>query len=365
VEEESKEEEAARRAIEVMREEQQWADVWEEDWPEWVARVQAEAAAAKEEAEAEAARAAQAAGSSVRAEYVPRRRGRRYAILPELGESESASRGDTLITAGEMAKTIPRAVRASTRSPRKASMDAEAMRADRLERLRSLTGRARVVEEDPWEGAPSATVRWNATEAGEQAERVHELTGLPMWMLRQTRQWVSLTLAWVDGSWCAIHAVAESAVMRLVQERGMGLYMAYRGRQRGHSHAMGQLKGAWKGKGREGSDALAKVVEGVRGDYCFMTTDGAVRHVFDGASGAAGGVKRANDAHGVEGASNNAVLEPDATLVLRTQSWVPPLDGGASTWAELLRSEVLWDYGPDYWRAQDAAKARAAGRLQA
>ena len=100
----------------------------------------------------------------------------------------------------------------------------------------------------------------------------------------------------------------------------------------------------------------SKVVAGVRGDYCYTTVEGTITQVFDGASGAAGGAKRSNDARGVEGAHNNAVLEPDGTLVLRTQSWVPPLDGEAGTWAELMQSEVLWSYGPAYWLAQDAAK---------
>lgn len=364
-EEESREEKAARRAIEMMREEQQWAHVWEEDWPEWVTRVQAEAAATKEEAKVEAAKAARAEGGTTRAEYVPLSAigSRRGAILPAMGVS--AERGDVLLTTSRIAEGVPRAVRTSTRSPRKAVESAAEARAARLERLRSITGRTRVVEEAPWEDAPSATVRWTAAEARAQAEDIHELAGLPAWMLQQTTQWVSLTFAWVDEEWRVLHAVAESALMRMVQEPGMGLYMAYHGRQRGRSHVVGQLTGAWKGKGREGSEALAKVVAGVRGDYCFMTADGTERNVFDGASGAAGGVKRSNDAHGVQGACNNAVLEPDATLVLRAQSWVPPLDGRASTWEELLQSEVLWDYGPDYWRAQEVAKARAAGSSRA
>ena len=279
-------------------------------------------------------------------------------------------REELRVSIEEIEAGLPRKVRATTRSPRKrAASEDVSMKQQTLE-LQMLTGREKVTWVMPLTTPAMATVKWSASAARAEVEKVRELTGLPEWLIAgdascgtiATKLDVYLTMARENGEWVPHGVVAESGVA----VGQLGYYMAYHYRRRGANHVVGWLRGAKLGEAESGSEELAQLLASAEGDYCFERVVGRRTEVLDGKSAAAGGVKRVNDAHGVAGVTNNATLEPDGTLSIFAQTWVPPLDGKAASWTELRASEVLWDYGEAYWRAQEAKKQREveAERIQ-
>jgi hypothetical protein len=235
-----------------------------------------------------------------------------------------------------------------------------------IDRLLRTTGRRKVVEvlSQGGEGVPrrleAAVAKWGQREARREAKRISVLCGMPRWLLKKSSLAIYVTFVLMeDGEWEASGVAAESAGLRRLGINGQyGYYMAFRHRVRGVPHTLGRLGGHLLGEGERGSTELRTLLAGAGGDHCYMRSSGGKRvRVYDGSTGTAGGVKTANDARGIVGAENRALLDSDGVLSLMAKREVDPLEPTRGSYGALLRSEIFFDYGEDYWSARQGRKA--------
>ena len=209
-----------------------------------------------------------------------------------------------------------------------------------------------------WDEGWWAEVGWTPEEVEEERGHVAKVTRIGS-VLRQSTMGVWATMVHEDGKWEVHTVVAESAGMRSVGLQGLGLYVADRRRRFGEDFRIGRMEGEELGRARKGSAEATELEGRSQGDYCFWTQEedskGRQWKVLrDACGGREGGAKRVNDARGIDGAVNEARLVPDGQVELVKRAKVTSLDGSASTWAELLRSEVFYDYGEAYWAGRGA-----------
>ena len=116
------------------------------------------------------------------------------------------------------------------------------------------------------------------------------------------------------------------------------------------------LPGEWgyfSARGHQGGEALGAMLDAAprRGPSRFLFR--CKGRVLDGAGCRAGGPKNANDPRGTR-LGANALLYSNGVLCVRPFSAVAPLSP-VLTAAQRRRAEVLWHYGPAYWRVADRA----------
>ena len=155
---------------------------------------------------------------------------------------------------------------------------------------------------------------------------------------------IILTLEDVRGKWRPVTLTAES----LTVPGGIGMFAA-RGLH-GDELIGTMLDGNLLGEGTAAKGWRNAIVSAIAPEdrlYLYTLRDGPVHFLYDGTSGRPGGPTRANDALGT-GCLNNCELWDSGAFCVRTHMTVPALIAWGSL-AERRKSEILWDYGPEYW----------------
>lgn len=222
---------------------------------------------------------------------------------------------------------------------------------------------------------PVPTTRWRVYQDSSTAgHRIAECTWLPSdgadagrWLLQWVRTDelrcatlnVIVTFFDDEGTWVPWTIARESLLLP-------GQYGLFAARDFSVGGTIGFMRDGILGTYDERSDALRdkignlRDVDGAHYLYVLPAQQRGSVTLHDGRFGRPGGPRNANDGRGSTLAQNCCFME-DGRLLVRGFRDIPRLRSGATD-AQRCRSEILWDYGPDYWSVPLQPMVPSVGR---
>lgn len=172
---------------------------------------------------------------------------------------------------------------------------------------------------------------------------------------------IIVTFEDISGTWLPVYLAAQSVSLRLKGVDGMGWYAV---RNTMDHEMVSRMDGAAV-RHKKGSAGYHRALTRYSERFRYELPDAEPGWVIigDGQSGMAGGAKNANDARGLEPASNNLSFMKDGTMVVNapTTGCVPGLCPSSDEpfAVRMVHSEFHWNYGPEFtsWDAVESSES--------